>query len=220
MDSRDTTDATDATDTRRRRDPEATRTAILDAAEELFVDAGPSDTTTSEIARRAGVTKSLIHPHFGSKEELWVEVKRRRFQRYYDEQKAMLTSPEGSEVEILRRSVAAYFRFLRDDPAAVRFMSWRFVEADDPCLALEEELFALGVERLAKAQKRGELRADVEPLSMIKAFLAMCLHWFQTKPFLCQMHERLLVSDESLEDLDERYLEDIQRIFLEGIVPR
>lgn len=195
---------------RRRRDPEATRGAILDAAEKLFLERGPNDSATSEIARQAGVTKSLIHHHFGSKKELWTEVKRRHFAQYYAVQKEMLQS--GGGAELLRRSVVAYFRFLQGDPRSVRFMAWRFVEEDDLSLEQERELFELGVKRLQEAQQEGDLRADIEPMSMIKSFLAMCLHWFQSKPMLREMQP-----DADHEALEERYLEDIQRIFLGGV---
>ncbi len=200
--------------TRRRRDPEATRAAILEAAEELFLTAGLAETPTSRIARHAGVTKSLIHHHFGSKEDLWDEVKRRHFDNYYEAQKQMLSSSQGT-AELLGESLIAYFRYLQNDPHAVRFMSWRFVETEDPCLAQEDELFALGIERIREAQEAGELRADIDPLSMIKAFLAMSLHWFQTKPLLCQM----LGPDADVEAVEETYLDDVVKIFLDGVRP-
>ena len=200
---------------RRRRDPEATRAAILEAAEELFLSAGLAETPTSRIARRAGVTKSLIHHHFGSKEDLWDEVKRRHFENYYEAQKKILSSSRGT-AKLLAESLVTYFRFLQSDPHSVRFMSWRFVETDDPCLEQEDELFALGMERIHEAQEAGELRSDVEPLSMIKAFLAMSLHWFQTKPLLCQM----LGPDADTEAVEETYLDDIVKIFLDGVRPR
>ncbi len=76
----------------RRRDPEATRLAILDAAEAIFVEKGFAAASMSDIAARAVVTKSLIHHHFGSKEELWVEVKRRSVEEYAKAQRAIMTS--------------------------------------------------------------------------------------------------------------------------------
>ena len=197
---------------RRRRDPEATRTAILDAAEVLFLERGPGDTPTSLIARRAGVTKSLIHHHFGSKEELWAEIKRRHFEQYYEVQKQLLASSEGT-VDLLHQSIVAYFRFLQQDPRSVSFMSWRFVEEDDSCLGQEDDLFEIGMEKIREAQERGELRADVEPLSMIKAFLAMTLQWFQTKGMTCAM----LGDGIDVAALEERYLDDILKIFFDGV---
>ncbi len=202
------------TSPRQRRDPVATRNAILDAAERLFIEHGMADTPTSQIARDAKVTKSLIHHHFGSKDALWNEVKRRRFHTYYSAQKQMLDTTEGT-AELLRNSMIAYFRFLQADPMAVRLMVWRHVDVNDPCLEQEAELYEMGAARIAEAQRSGELRGDLEPMIILKTFLGLVLHWFQTKGLFCQMKPDL-----DLEVMEERYLEDVLRIFFEGILPQ
>jgi AcrR family transcriptional regulator len=53
-----------------RRDGEATRQKLLRAALELYTTAGFSDTTTPEIAARAGVAEGTIYRHFAGKEDL------------------------------------------------------------------------------------------------------------------------------------------------------
>ena len=213
----DTTTETNETaeSRRRRRDPEATRAAILEAAEALFLERGPGETPTSLIARRAGVTKSLIHHHFGSKEELWEEIKRRHFEGYYEVQKQLMASSLGG-VDLLRQSIIAYFRFLQHDPHSVSFMSWRFVESDETCIGQEDELFEVGMEKIRESQERGELRTDIDPLVMIKAFLSLTLQWFQTKPMTCAM----LGEEADIGAVEEAYLDGILKIFFEGVVPR
>lgn len=196
----------------KKRDPEATRTAILDAAEKLFLAHGPSEVPTSRIAKRAGVTKSLIHHHFGSKEGLWSEIKRRHFEQYFEAQKQMLSSEEGA-LELLYQSIIAYFRFLQQDERSVTFMSWRYVEGDDPCLAQENELFELGAQRIREGQEQGLIRPDLDPLSIIKAFLSLVMQWFQTKGLLGDM----LGSEEAADALEEKYLQDILTIFFDGV---
>ncbi len=52
------------------RDPEATRTAILDAAEGLVLDRGLSGTSVGTISARAGVTKGAFYHHFDTKADL------------------------------------------------------------------------------------------------------------------------------------------------------
>lgn len=200
---------------RQKRDPEATRNAILDAAEALFIEHGIAATPTSRIARRAGVTKSLIHHHFGSKESLWDEIKRRRFSTYYELQYEMLASAEGT-ADLLRASIIAFFRFLQSDPEAVRFMSWRFVDAEDPSLEQEKELYEIGMQRIREAQEAGQLRADVEPITMLKAFLGLALHWFQSRPMLAEM----LGPEADLDAIEEQYIEDVLRLYFEGVLPR
>ncbi len=49
-----------------------TRTAILDAARELFASSGFSGTTIRGVAAAAGVDPALVHHYFGSKDELFV----------------------------------------------------------------------------------------------------------------------------------------------------
>ncbi|MEU6354544.1 TetR family transcriptional regulator [Streptomyces sp. NPDC047072] len=56
----------------RRRDPEASRAAILEAARDAFTEQGYARATIRGIARRAGVTHGLVMLHFTSKEKLFL----------------------------------------------------------------------------------------------------------------------------------------------------
>jgi len=49
---------------------DATRLALLDAAEELLITKGVAGITTRKVADRAGVNQALVHYHFGTIEEL------------------------------------------------------------------------------------------------------------------------------------------------------
>ncbi len=55
-----------------------TKTRILDAAEELFAEHGPSNTSLRAITAAAGVNLAAVNYHFGSKEKLIEEVLSRR----------------------------------------------------------------------------------------------------------------------------------------------
>lgn len=61
---------------RRRRDPRGTRDRLVRAAVELFTTQGYHDSTTPEIADRAGVAEGTIYRHFDSKEHLLNEIYR------------------------------------------------------------------------------------------------------------------------------------------------
>jgi TetR/AcrR family transcriptional regulator len=200
---------------RRRRDPEATRRAILDAAEDLFVVRGPDATSLAEIASAAGVNKSLIHHHFGSKEALWSEVQGRHFHQYYEAQHEMLASAPSAE-GLLRDSMIAFFRFLQTEPKAVRFLSWTFCAAE-PCKTEQEKaLFELGIARIRDSQAKGEIRTDVEPLFVIKSFLALAVNWFQTRELTHSMIDSPIAPNE----LDDLYLDTAVKILLDGVRPR
>lgn len=207
----------ETSDVRRRRDPEATRKAILDAAEHLFTCHGPAATSISGVAREAGVTKSLIHHHFGTKDELWNEVQDRHFGQYFEIQMKLLEQSESTE-SLLEESLIAYFRFLQQHPQSVRFMSWRVVEDEDTQCAAdpEKQLFEIGIRKIQEAQQEGRIRDDLEPFFIIKTLIALPFSWFQTHCLTMSM----LDSEIDAPDLDERYLRDTVKIFLEGVKPR
>ncbi|MFI7702296.1 TetR family transcriptional regulator [Nonomuraea sp. NPDC049480] len=64
--------STEPTPKKRRRDPEASRAAILGAARAAFAERGYARATIREIAQRAGVTHGLVMRHFASKEQLFI----------------------------------------------------------------------------------------------------------------------------------------------------
>ena len=201
--------------TDRRRDPAATRATILDAAEELFIAKGFADTSVSQVARLARVTKSLIHHHFGSKEELWTEVKRRAFQEYFDVQHDML-GREGDSGAILGESLITYFDFLAKNPKTSRLLSWVYLEEDEDCDDLVEDLLRLGIEKITEGQARGLIRQDVAPASILVSFLALVEHWFLTKGRSCRT---FLDGRGGEAELEAAYREDVIKIFLKGVLP-
>ena len=54
-----------------RRFPDETRRRILDAAVEVFAEAGYHDATMEDIVRASGTSKGAIYGHFPSKEDLF-----------------------------------------------------------------------------------------------------------------------------------------------------
>ena len=216
-DTRPRPEAEEPREERRKRDPETTRKAILEAAEELFICHGPTATSLSRIAKQAGVTKSLIHHYFKSKDDLWREVQRRHFLEYFEVQKNMITD-EASTAELLAESITTYFRFLQSHPKSVRFVSWSILEDEESqCAPAEEkELFELGISKIREAQEAGEIRSDLEPFFIIKTLISLPMAWFQS---LAETRS-LIDSDIRPEALDEMYLRDMVKIFLEGVRPR
>jgi len=53
---------------------DATRSALLAAARELFTDRGYAATSTTEIVARAGVTRGALYHHFSAKHDLFRAV--------------------------------------------------------------------------------------------------------------------------------------------------
>jgi TetR/AcrR family transcriptional regulator len=193
-------------------DASETRAAILDAAEEVFSAKGFAAASMSEIASRSGVTKSLLHHHFGSKEGLWHAAKERRFQSFWAAQSALL-EVLPADAELLERSVSAYFAFLQENPSFVRLMSWHFLEHDELTGAdtVGPAQMAAAVEKVRAGQVAGHIRDDVDPSHLILLYFSLVVHWHQGK----SVYLSWLGSPVS----DESYLRDLLRVFMRGISP-
>ncbi|HEX2466358.1 MAG TPA: TetR family transcriptional regulator [Thermoanaerobaculia bacterium] len=199
----------------RRRDPEGTRLTILDAAEAIFVEKGFAAASMSDIAARAMVTKSLIHHHFGSKEELWLEVKRRSLDEYVKAQRAIMASAAADQ-ESFTESLRVYFRFLERNPNYVRLSTWMNLEDPKLSAPANPDLLHRGVERLRKAQAQGVFRRDVDPWHIMFAFFAVSTYWFQAR----HAHGHDVYADRDAGAADEKFLDDMLKILLEGVTPR
>jgi AcrR family transcriptional regulator len=78
----------------RRARGQDTRALILDAARDALGENGYARTTTRAIADRAGVQLSLVHYHFGSKQQLLAAVLKRENERLLERQRALYAGPE------------------------------------------------------------------------------------------------------------------------------
>ncbi len=72
---------------------------ILDAASRCFARDGFANTTVQQIAQEAGLTKSMIHYYFESKQVLILELQAFVYERYFRRVQQKLTGlhPESSE---------------------------------------------------------------------------------------------------------------------------
>ncbi len=201
--------------TARTRNPEMTRNSIIDAAEKVFLDKGYGEASMSQIADEAGVTKSLLHHYFGSKENLWTEVKTRRFAVYADHQLSMLEGADPS-ADLLMESMKTYFHFLNDNPEMVRILVWFFLERQHgECMDLDRGLMDAGAAKISEGQDRGDIRADLNPHFLLFTMVGIVEHWFQVRA-----HVMDHLKDADPEAVDKAYLEDVVKIFFEGILPR
>jgi len=114
-----------ATTSERIRDPERSRAAILDAAEQLFAKQGYDATSLTQVGAAAGVSRGTPGYFFRSKQELYQAVLDRSFSEVRDAvrigRERALASNEDHET-ILAGAVSDYFDFLAARPNFVRLI--------------------------------------------------------------------------------------------------
>ncbi|MFT4215938.1 MAG: TetR/AcrR family transcriptional regulator [Micropruina sp.] len=100
-----------------RRSPrrEATRQRLLDAAVELFGERGVLGSSVEEICERAGFTRGAFYSNFESKDELCLDVLRRKGEQYLSAMQAAIAvipdvpGPAGGGTEGLIRDAVGVF---------------------------------------------------------------------------------------------------------------
>jgi AcrR family transcriptional regulator len=215
----------------RKRNPEASREAILAAAEKMFINKGFDGATLGEIAKSAGVHQSLIHHYFGAKLELYLEVMRRYLVNFGTGIRDYLPEVRGGQ-DFFREGVRAYFRFLEENPDSVRMGSWfNLFFQKNPLLFRDQSVGSPGEDQaqgyiyelidglsasLADLQRDGRVRGDIDPALILSTVFCLVEHWHEAKHRLL----RRLRPDQRILATDEAYLEAVLKVVMEGILPR
>lgn len=194
---------------------EQTKNQIIDAAEQLFQKNGFAATSMSEVAKEAGVTKSLIHHHFGSKESLWDAVCRRNSVRMKNYLGSLLSERMDfdTDEEFIKRAIVDYFHHIEDNPGFSRLQAWVAAEQRSQ-RSMQLETFKALESKITDSQEKGELRSDLDPRFIIFVYWSMVEHWYSNKHIYAKRFGESLP-----ENSGEKYLETALSIFLEGIRP-
>ncbi|MEQ6916740.1 TetR family transcriptional regulator [Halomonas aquatica] len=189
---------------RTKADAEATREALLDAAEEVFFERGVARTSLEQIARHAGVTRGAVYWHFHNKADLFramLDRVRMPFQELVDETNAADASP----LEAIRLGCQQGFMRLEQPRNrrvhAILVYRCEFFSDIDPNTMLDEMVIDC-VEALqdyfTAAHDAGHLRAGISPLiatRLLQAILSGLFHdWLRdTEAYSLREHGTTLV---------------------------
>ena len=127
---------------------EARRSALLEAARDVFLEQGYEGTSIEEIVRRVGGSKASLYSYFGSKEGLFWEVALMLTEEFVQE----LAVPTQANPELEQTLNALGMRFLRGflDPAGCRLLRTLIAESQRfPELA--QQYFERGPMRVRRA---------------------------------------------------------------------
>jgi AcrR family transcriptional regulator len=143
--------------------PHETRTRILDAAEELFMQHGFEGASMRLLTARAAVNLAAVNYHFGSKHALIEAVFRRRLDPMNAARVAALdkleTEGRAAEPElIIRAFVGESLRMIEDTKGGgrnfIRLLGRTYTEPAKPIRALIGQLYAPVMARFKTALER------------------------------------------------------------------
>ena len=163
-----------------------TREAILDHAVRLASEVGLEGLTIGRLASALDLSKSGLFAHFGSKDELQVQVLDRAAARFADVVvRPALAAPRGEAR--LRALFERWLRWPREVPQpggcifvqAAAELDDRPGAARDCLVALERDWLAVIARVVRGAQAEGQLRPDLDPEQVafeLHAVMLACHH--------------------------------------------
>lgn len=161
---------------------ERTRVAILEAAQELFLENGYSGTSMRQIAERAGgIAVGGIYNHFSSKEDIFRHLVEER--NPYQLLHTALAEAEGETgpqllADALRRIQAIAI-------VHIDFIQLAYVDIQNfdgrAMLGVVESVLPVAIRFAQRVMAAGGLRPDLAPLVMMRLFISLLIGFALTE---------------------------------------
>jgi len=144
----------------------------------LFAVRGFHETSMSEVARAASVSKALIFWHFKTKEELFMAVLNRLLEPYFiDFAEEAGALDEKSQI---LRLIELYLVFVRDNASSIRFFVAQLLHDEklsdgltNQVLQLYDGYRTLLIDLIGRAQEKHLCKRDFPPQAATSFLLAM-----------------------------------------------
>jgi len=172
------------------RKGELTRAAILDVALELASRDGLEGLTIGLLADKMNMSKSGVFAHFGSREDLQLEVLKLYHHRF--EQEVFFPSvKEPRGIQRLQSMFARWVKRVSVEVASGCIYISGAVEYDDRPGPIREELMAMGgawqgalLRCVKQAVECGDLKADTDPQQLVYEMYGLILALHHDARFL------------------------------------
>jgi AcrR family transcriptional regulator len=200
--------ATPAKRPRRKRDPEGTREAILEAAREVLAQDGKEGVSVAQVAQRAGVNRGTAYQHFQTREQLieattiWVSEK--LYRAVFGDPEVVHEQPVGSiSIEGLTERLS---QFAMENPEVSRVWLFELLSSKHPANDPFWQQFVSNFERFAKTEfAQPGIDAEVSSVLMLAgAFL-----W----PVWARAHSR---TAKERQHMAKRLAREMMRLSLHG----
>ena len=154
------------------REPKNKEQAIMEAAEELFLDMGYNQATTTLIAKRAGVTHAMLHYYFRTKEHVFMKVLEKILGELMQSFRPVMSRDEPFW-ETLEKGISTHFDFLHN-PELIDRMKENF-------LPVMERVFKFHVGRIEEEIASGRI-CRIDPVQLMADIVTLNLSTFLLMP--------------------------------------
>lgn len=180
-----------------RRDADASRRLLLEAARAEFAAKGLMGARVDAIARQAGLNKQLVYHYFGSKDALYRAV----LESVYGEiraQERALSLADLQPAQAMAKLIGFSFDYLAAHPDFIALLNdenghgARHLAASRRMQEMHSPLIALIRKTLRNGAAQGVLRCDMDPLQLYVSIAALAYFYFSNNPTLSAIFGRNL----------------------------
>lgn len=195
---------------RRKRDPEATREAILKAARSVLAGDGQEGLSVARVARMAGVNRGTAYQHFQTREDLLKATAEWVSERLLSED--VFASPSENQQKLppheqpVFENIERVVEFAVENPELGRVWLFEVLASDNPSEDRFFQRYKEGVEVVSKS-KLSQKGVDAEALSVL--LLAGCFLW----PVWVSAHAH---TKKARKRLAQRFSREVLRLTLYG----
>jgi len=157
---------------------EATRERLLSAARAVLLERGFAQTSTRAVAQHAGIPLSLVHYHFGSKQQLLIEVLEHENEQLLERQRELYATP-GPLAEKWRIACEFLDEDLRSGYVRVLWELWAAGLADEQLAAGWRSAMSGWRTLLQTVAAAWVATLDTEPLLSPKGLATLVTNVFQ-----------------------------------------
>lgn len=171
---------------KRRPLKEIRREEIVQSALEVMARRGWSDFSIEEVAKQAGMSRSVIWYHFRDRAELFAAILD-HCREYVAGKRTEARTEAPDEASELRAIVHDAFQMIRHDPIVFQvFLHFAADGRTEPEIGamtrdMYREFFQYGSDRIRRGQERGLFRQDLDPeatgVQVITVISGLALHW-------------------------------------------
>ncbi|MEZ6191416.1 MAG: TetR/AcrR family transcriptional regulator [Phycisphaerales bacterium] len=165
-----------------RRDAQATRKRLLEAAIDVFSEHGPQAATIDDICSNACVNKRMVYHYFQDKNDLYEESLKCIYERFYSLEIELGTMMLPAE-QLLETLVHRYYLFLSEHPQFVRLISYENLNRGQAASKLQLQgqkapvVTALTL-ALDKGKSEGRFKSEVDVTDLLVSIFALCFFYF------------------------------------------
>jgi AcrR family transcriptional regulator len=188
----------------RRRNPEATKSSLLEAATMEFARHGWGGARVERIVREAGCNMRMLYHYFESKENLYIQVLEAVYRDIREKERALdlHASPPRDALRKLASFTWRHFmanRVFIDITRNENLEGGRFITQSAEIATMSSPLIALIAETLEKGRRSEDFRFVVDPLQLYISIVALSSHHLSNAHTLSATFKTDLTSPEWLE---------------------